>query len=224
MFLNNKYTRWYLQLVANALRRERPPIYCERHHIIPRCLGGTDVSDNIALLTAREHFVAHLLLTKMTEKDGWRLVYALKRMTHDAWGHRQFTSTMYELARRKFVATVSDRNRGRAKPASTRRKISESLRGRPTGRAGVPFSDDHKNALSAAKRGSLGNNSHRWRVTCPDSSVLFTDNRKQFCADRGLNFTSVKTVSQTGKPYKGYRFEKVVRVMPPGTTPDDRDA
>jgi len=39
--------------------------YVERHHIIPKSLGGTDVSDNLVFLTAREHFIAHRLLEKM---------------------------------------------------------------------------------------------------------------------------------------------------------------
>jgi hypothetical protein len=37
----------------------------EIHHIIPRCLGGTDEKDNLVPLTPREHFVAHKLLVKI---------------------------------------------------------------------------------------------------------------------------------------------------------------
>ena len=40
-------------------------VYYERHHIIPRCCGGTNEEDNLILLTAREHFLAHYLLTKL---------------------------------------------------------------------------------------------------------------------------------------------------------------
>lgn len=35
------------------------------HHIVPRSEGGWDTADNIARLTAREHFLAHWLLWKM---------------------------------------------------------------------------------------------------------------------------------------------------------------
>ena len=38
--------------------------YKERHHIIPRCLGGTDDNENLVDLTAREHFIIHLLYNK----------------------------------------------------------------------------------------------------------------------------------------------------------------
>jgi hypothetical protein len=36
--------------------------YCEKHHIIPKCVGGKDVKTNIVTLTAREHFICHWLL------------------------------------------------------------------------------------------------------------------------------------------------------------------
>ena len=35
--------------------------YYENHHIIPKCLGGSDKNENRVLLTAREHFVCHKL-------------------------------------------------------------------------------------------------------------------------------------------------------------------
>lgn len=40
-------------------------IYTERHHIIPKCLGGTDDDDNIVILSYPEHCFAHYLLALM---------------------------------------------------------------------------------------------------------------------------------------------------------------
>ena len=39
--------------------------YVEKHHIIPKCLGGTDDKGNLAILTPEEHFLAHQLLIKI---------------------------------------------------------------------------------------------------------------------------------------------------------------
>lgn len=36
--------------------------YCESHHIIPRCMGGTDDPNNLIDLSFREHFLAHWML------------------------------------------------------------------------------------------------------------------------------------------------------------------
>ena len=40
--------------------------YCERHHIIPKSIGGSNSSYNLVNLTAKEHFIAHRLLEKLT--------------------------------------------------------------------------------------------------------------------------------------------------------------
>ena len=38
--------------------------YKERHHIIPKCMGGNNEKDNLIDLYAREHFIAHKLLVE----------------------------------------------------------------------------------------------------------------------------------------------------------------
>ena len=58
------YNKIYNDLVSRAKTRVLN-CYKERHHVIPRCMGGTDDKDNLVDLTAREHFIAHWLLTKM---------------------------------------------------------------------------------------------------------------------------------------------------------------
>jgi len=58
------YKRHYKLLINRAITRQLEG-YAERHHIIPRCLGGTDNPENLVYLTPEEHYVAHQLLTKM---------------------------------------------------------------------------------------------------------------------------------------------------------------
>lgn len=64
-FLINKYTKWYNSIVE---RRLAHPVegYVERHHIIPKSLGGSNDQSNLVALTAREHYICHLLLLRMT--------------------------------------------------------------------------------------------------------------------------------------------------------------
>ncbi len=59
------YRRIYNDLIMRGWRRAILEGYCEKHHIIPRCQGGNDDKANIVKLTAREHFMAHLLLAQM---------------------------------------------------------------------------------------------------------------------------------------------------------------
>ena len=62
----NKYSRWYEQLITKARDRGSIDGYTEKHHIIPRSIGGNNTKENLAILTAREHFICHWLLFKFT--------------------------------------------------------------------------------------------------------------------------------------------------------------
>ena len=77
MFLDNKYTKIYFELMKKAKERNST-IIGENHHIIPKSLGGKDNKENIVKLTYREHFIAHALLTKMckTQKKKRSMSYA----------------------------------------------------------------------------------------------------------------------------------------------------
>lgn len=45
--------------------------YTEKHHILPRSLGGSDDPDNLVKLTPEDHFFAHLLLAKIHGGKMW---------------------------------------------------------------------------------------------------------------------------------------------------------
>jgi len=81
MYLQNKYTLWYYKIIENSKNRELN-IYSEKHHIIPRSLGGSDDKENIAVLTGREHFLCHLLLVRMTTgKNKFKMLRAIEYMS-----------------------------------------------------------------------------------------------------------------------------------------------
>lgn len=58
------YTKIYRTLISRAKDRNLTD-YVESHHIIPRCMNGTDDIDNLVDLTPEEHYLAHQLLVKM---------------------------------------------------------------------------------------------------------------------------------------------------------------
>ena len=64
MFLNNKYTRTYDAIIAKARLRRVQTGFTEKHHVIPRSLGGGS-GYNLVRLTPREHFICHWLLIRM---------------------------------------------------------------------------------------------------------------------------------------------------------------
>ena len=73
------YQKHYDLLISRSYTRNLD-CYTEKHHIIPRCMGGSDDVTNLAELTPEEHYVAHQLLIKIYP-DEPKLVFAAHMMT-----------------------------------------------------------------------------------------------------------------------------------------------
>lgn len=58
------YVKHYNALIIRAQNRTIDS-YTENHHIIPRCMGGSDDKSNMVRLTPEEHYLAHQLLIKI---------------------------------------------------------------------------------------------------------------------------------------------------------------
>lgn len=104
VFITNKYTNWYYSIIQNAQTRTNDG-YTERHHIIPKSLGGDNLKDNLVRLTAREHFICHRLLTKMTVgNQKIKMLHALgKFVQNNHLQQRELTARQYEIARKSIV-------------------------------------------------------------------------------------------------------------------------
>ena len=133
MYLTNKYTQWYYNIIANA--RLRPVIgYIEKHHIIPRSLGGDNTKNNIIKLTAREHFICHILLTKMTEgKNRQRMCLALKMLTRLKTDVR-ISARRFELIRIEANKAHSSFQSGRILSSETKEKLRQANLGKKYGK------------------------------------------------------------------------------------------
>lgn len=59
------YKTLYVNLLLKHGSEEKPKDYAERHHIIPKALGGDDSSENLVYLSPRVHFIAHWILFKI---------------------------------------------------------------------------------------------------------------------------------------------------------------
>lgn len=108
----NKYYKIYTSLIARCkLRTPVQGVYYESHHITPRSLGGTDDSDNIVLLTAREHYIAHMCLVRFVTGQGkYKMVKAAMAMsmTKDRdEKERILSSRLYEANRKLYSALLT---------------------------------------------------------------------------------------------------------------------
>jgi hypothetical protein len=121
------YEKHYNLLIERARNRILEG-YQERHHVIPRCTGGSDDAENIISLTAEEHYIAHQLLVKIYPSES-KLVYAAKMMTTNKYGHRK-NNRLYGWLRRKFAEARSEAMTGNVISEEQKIKISASNRGK----------------------------------------------------------------------------------------------
>ncbi len=77
MFIDNKYTKWYYNIIEKA-KNQILTNEGELHHILPKCIcpeysNLKKYPENGVYLTYREHFLAHWLLTKMTSNKHYMI-------------------------------------------------------------------------------------------------------------------------------------------------------
>ncbi len=170
--------------------------YYERHHIVPKCLGGTNDDENLIDLFAREHFVAHKLLAKENPNNS-HLIYAWGCM---AWAHNdnqprcELTPEEYEEARVACAIVISkDAKERLANPENnpmygkhhsdaTRIKISESLHNLPP-----EVSEQRRKTLSEKTKARLSNKENH-----PNYGKHFSEETKQKMRENHADFRGEK--------------------------------
>lgn len=120
------YQRIYDQIIERAKTRQLEG-YVEKHHVIPRCLGGTNNTENIVQLTAREHFICHQLLCEIYP-DNDKLKYALYLMNIGKQKHKnadyRISSRTYERLKLEHSLFLT----GKKQKDKTKYKKSESMK------------------------------------------------------------------------------------------------
>jgi hypothetical protein len=187
MYLDNKYTRWYYIIINNAKIRNNDKItYLENHHIIPESFfinrvrkgpdgwlnGNPEEPNNKVKLTAREHFVCHLLLIKMTIGKGrMKMANALNRIAGKNKNDHviKITGRMYDIIKQELSKENSGQNNpmygktgklapcyGRAKekhPNFGKKMSAESSKRKSEKLTGVPKSIESNKKRSNSHKG-----------------------------------------------------------------------
>lgn len=127
----------YLKIYNNliATRKSRTPTtvdYYEKHHIVPKAYGGSNDGTNLVKLTAREHYLAHWLLTKVypTCPKMWT-AFALMSGRLSPLAIRTFSDKAYERCKKAQSIATKLRFKEGWNPMNTkesRAKISKRMR------------------------------------------------------------------------------------------------
>lgn len=119
------YNSIYEKLIQRAIGRKLTT-YTESHHIIPKCLNGTNDSSNLVDLTPEEHYLAHQLLVKMYP-DNISLIYAAKMMTISSPKSDRSKNKLFGWLRRKNLEVQKTKEF----TPETRKRMSESAKRKP---------------------------------------------------------------------------------------------
>ena len=194
MYLQNKYTKCYYSIIDCAVSRDlSKEIYTERHHIIPKSLGGSNDPTNLVKLTAKEHRLAHILLPRMTinpahTKSMWYALWMMLRTKNKNQQRNVSKGSAFNLAKIEVAKNSSQLHKGKTVSKETREKLSKSCKGRSSAFKGKTHSAESKQKLSTARKG---------KTTAPETVAKILESRQHYCH-------STKTrrkigESQTGK-------------------------
>ena len=154
------YSKIYEQLIARGTIRQQGKNrktlksemgMIERHHILPRSIGGSDLLNNLVYLTPEEHLVAHLLLVKIYNTPN--LIYAANWMTSRVKNNKE-----YGWVKRQVASAFSDKFTGTQRTKESKEKQSNTIlekykNGYISPCVGTHLTEEHKSNIS---KGNIG--------------------------------------------------------------------
>jgi hypothetical protein len=95
IFVQNKYLKHYQILVNRSLTRKKETnVYYEKHHYVPKSILK---NNNVVHLTAREHYIAHLLLSKCVNINyRKKMIFAVTSMKFKVLPKIKCNSKLYD--------------------------------------------------------------------------------------------------------------------------------
>ena len=98
---NESYQNYINRLLLRENKKDKN-FYQEKHHIIPKCMGGTNDKENLIWLYPQEHYYAHKLLALENPKEKG-LQYAWWNMCHCLFGERKYEVSAEEYAQSREI-------------------------------------------------------------------------------------------------------------------------
>jgi hypothetical protein len=183
----------YINYVKTLNRTKRDGVYYEKHHIIPRCCGGSNDPSNLVLLTGREHFLAHYLLIKIYKDTEYfsKLITAAVLMARPLLRKEHYTvnARLYEACKIKYSKYRSENQRGKKLSQSTKDKLSARANWSPERKEAYSNSKRKEN-LSPETRKKNAEKQYKYNYTIRNiktEEVFETRSLRQWCLERQFN-------------------------------------
>lgn len=218
MFKDNKYTKWYKNIIDAAKVRTENMVY-EKHHILPKSLGGTNKKQNLVLLTPREHFIVHSILPKMLidDKHRQKMIYAFLRMaTSNTEYARIGNGKLYEKLKTNFKKYHSGKHHpfyGKRHSEKSKQKMSNSHKNKV-------ISESTRQKMSISRTGIKQSQeliekrtkaiSKDWIITTPTKENILINNLTEFCRQNNLNKSHMSLVASGKRSHhKGHKVKRI---------------
>lgn len=147
VFCDNKYLYWYERLVSISTIIG----VTEKHHIVPKSIIKNDF---LVSLTLRQHYIAHLLLTKCVNlKYRNKMLYAITAMKLKIAKNIKFNSRIFEKLKNEANIARSNSLKGRTHSDETKLKIKAK-------RALQITTEETRNKMSASRKGKPKSSEH----------------------------------------------------------------
>lgn len=196
MFKQNKYKSWHDSIIAKAKNRKLSG-YKETHHILPKSLGGSNEQDNLVELTAREHFLVHLLLCKFT------IGVARQKMGFAFHAMCTFKNKgRYKKINSKVVAKI----RSNLKMTEEhKQKISKAMKGNPK-IVGKKLTEEHKQKCSIALKGKTKGKQYYWVFKGEYNTLIARNKLNEYLKQGFKKGRKPSTKIAITKPFLGKRY------------------
>lgn len=193
------YQKIHDSIIDLAKNRKKPDCYCERHHILPRSMGGDDSPENLVILTAREHFLIHWLLYKIHRNK--EMTYAFHAMTKPVGNGRvRYTSHSFKYAREAMARWMSENMSGENHPCYGKfGEMSASF--------GSKRTDEQKQKISKKAKERYKKNPHPTakRVVCIETNEVFKSIKEAKIKNGG----NVSYAVRSGGTANGLHYEYI---------------
>lgn len=210
---SQKYYTKYNQIVKHYKEldlKKSDELYTESHHILPKCMGGSNKKDNLVRIPARVHFLLHWMLWRIYRTPA--MAYGWNRMRSICSSHDRYNSKSFGYARLAlqnansgYVYTIEQRmkmsiaQKGKVLSKETKNKMSESHKGKV-------YSEETKARISKSKLGHIQSEETKTKISQKlKGSIISAETRaKMSIAQKGKTISpehkAALLASKLGKP------------------------
>lgn len=170
--------------------------YTEKHHIIPKCIGGTNHKSNIAILTPSEHFIAHQLLVKIYPDNG-KIIYAARCMATMSNNGSRVNNKLFGWIREKYSREISKKFSGVKFSEERLNAMSNLMKSRNLTKERNPFygkthTPEVREKIKKARTGIKLSDEHKKKISIHMTGIVHTEQCRKLISEKLKNNPKVE--------------------------------